>query len=293
VELVAYNADPKRFDREGRVYVMPIGDIQWAGPKGSTDLDLLHRRIDEGLKRNAYFMGFGDYIDFMSPSNRKARRGAGFYDTTEQVIEDAAMELTERIYDLALKPTVGRWFGLLEGHHYTQFDAGGTTDSWLAEKLKTVHLGTTAYVGLRFKTAYGNRTVNIWGTHGCGGGGRCTAAVSKLEGIAAAWDADLMMMGHATKKGAGEIDRMYPQWGRRRHFLAARTTHLVGTGGFSKGYIEHSRNGGVPRGSYVEQGMMRPTVLGNPLIFIKPHFVDKTKDGERIRYWAPEIEVLS
>lgn len=293
MELVAYNVDPKRADKDGRVALMPLGDIQWSGPQGSTDLDLLRRRIDEGLKHKAYFLGFGDYIDFMSPSNRKARKGAGFYDTTEQVIEDAATELTQQIFDLALKPTIGHWLGLLEGHHYTQFDSGGTTDSWLAEKLKTVHLGTTAYVGLRFKTGYGWRTVNVWGTHGCGGGMSASAPVQKLERVAPAWEADVMIVGHMTKKSKGEIDRVYPQWGRKKHFLGTRTTHLVGAGGFSKGYIEGSRAGGVPRGSYVEQGMMRPTVLGNPLLFITPKFVDKTKDNERIRYWAPTVEVLS
>lgn len=293
MELVAYNVDPKRFDDEGRIAIMPIGDIQWAGPRGSTSLGLLRRRIEVGLEHRAYFMGFGDYIDFMSPSNRQARKGAGFYDTTEQVIEDAAMRLAEEIFELALKPTVGHWLGLLEGHHFTQFESGGTTDSWLAEKLKTVHLGTTAYVGLKFKANSDHRMVNIWGTHGCGGGTLASAPVQKLERVAPSWHADIMIMGHMTKKSKGEIDRVYPQWGRRHHFLVHRTTHLVGAGGFSKGYMERSRNGGVPRGSYVESGMMRPTVLGNPLIFIKPHFVDKTKQGERIRYWSPEIEVLS
>jgi hypothetical protein len=69
--------------------------------------------------------------------------------------------------------------------------------------------------------------------------------------------------------------------------------HLVGAGGFSKGYMERTQNGKVPRGSYVEAGMMRPVVLGNPLVFITPNIYDKVKEGERVRYWSPQIEVLS
>jgi hypothetical protein len=295
MELIQYKVDASKLNGKP-IAIMPIGDIQWAGPKGSTSLDLLRRRIDVGLKHDAWFLGMGDYIDFMSPSNRKARKGAGFYDTTEMVIDDKAMELTQEIFEKALKPTVGRWYGLLEGHHFTQLEDGTTTDQHLARWLKTAFLGTTVGIGLKVENFQGSSAscnVDIWATHGCGGGTTAAAPVNKLEKVSPSWHVDLMVMGHMTKKAHAEIDRVEYYWGKKQHFLRHRTMHLVGAGGFSKGYMERTQNGKVPRGSYVEAGMMRPVVLGNPLVFITPNIYDKVKEGERVRYWSPQIEVLS
>ena len=50
-----------------------------------------------------------------------------------------------KIIDKFLKPTVGRWIGAVEGHHF--FEGGGaTTDQFLCDWLKTTFLGTAAYI---------------------------------------------------------------------------------------------------------------------------------------------------
>lgn len=93
------------------VTIIPIGDIQWAGERGSTALGLLQRTIERGLEEDAWFVGMGDYIDFLSPSNRQRLASAALYDTAMDVVDSKAMELTEEIYEKALKPTKGRWLG--------------------------------------------------------------------------------------------------------------------------------------------------------------------------------------
>ena len=106
---------------------MPVGDIQWTGLKGETVVSMLRRHIEWGVEHGAYFLGMGDMIDFASPSNRQALRAAALYDNAQQVIDDAARNLVHELYETVLKPSKGRWLGLLEGHHFTQFRDGTTS----------------------------------------------------------------------------------------------------------------------------------------------------------------------
>src|SRR6266446_6926522 len=149
MEFVTLNISRPQADKTPTV-IMPVGDIQWSGKRGATALDLLHRRLDRGLDLNALFLGMGDYIDFLSPSNRQRLASANLYETAEDIIDEKAMELTQEIYDLALRPTKGRWIGLLAGHHFTQLKAGDTTDQRLCQMLETKFLGDTAFCRLNF-----------------------------------------------------------------------------------------------------------------------------------------------
>src|SRR5207245_1251726 len=110
-----------------------IGDIQWHGDKNAVALDVLNRTIADALEyeKQGYvvkFIGMGDMTDFASPSNRQRLQAAALYDNAYDVIEQKAIELTREIYDLALKPTKGKWLGLVEGHHLLDLKCGETTD---------------------------------------------------------------------------------------------------------------------------------------------------------------------
>ena len=130
--------------------------------------------------------------------------------------------------------------------------------------------------------------VILWLHHGTGSGQRASYPATKLEGIAAYWEADIFIMGHTTKLAVVPINRVYPVWQGVPH-LAHRKKLLIGAGGFSKGYIESLKQGHVPMGTYVEKGMMNPSSLGCPLITIVPHFRDETIRGTRQRVWEPLI----
>src|SRR4030095_12353890 len=143
MELISFPI-PKKTQR---LVIAPIGDIQWSGHKGPTAKDSLKRHLDRAMEMQSYFIGMGDYIDFVSPSNRKKLKAAGLYDVAEAVLEEKAMELMTQVYEEFLKPTTGRWLGLVEGHHFYE-GPGWTTDEKLAELLKTTFLGTSAYVNI-------------------------------------------------------------------------------------------------------------------------------------------------
>lgn len=270
--------------------VMPLGDIQWAGKNGSTALELLKSRIAIGMELDALFLGCGDYIDTFSPSNRQRLRSAALYDTAMNAIDNAADALNEEIFELALKPTRGRWLGMLEGHHFHQYDSGDTSDQRLCKMLNARFLGTSAYIGLDFKRGAASNIINIWATHGCGSGATAGAPVTKLERILTNWEAHIFVMGHMTKMASAPINRVYPAWHKGPR-LSHRTIQLVGAGGFSKGYELGAKQGNIPRGSYVEQGMMKPTALGSPIIRIAPRRVRSSVNGKEHEEFNAEITV--
>lgn len=242
--------------------IAPLGDIQWSGDNGSTARDHLHRHIDKCLELDALFVGMGDYIDFASPSNRARLASAHLYDTAQEVIEDAANSLVHEVFERFLKPTVGRWIGLLEGHHFYEF-GGRTSDTLLAEKLKTRQLGTSAYIHIK------PCGITLWAHHGQGGGVLPTASLNKLYHTSAGLHgADVYLMGHSTKAGSVRLSRPFPRWDRTPPDLTHRDVFLVSTGGFSRSSVPGSRRGGVPRGDYAEQAMFTPSPLTSPIIHI-------------------------
>lgn len=245
-----------------RVVVAPLGDFQWSGDGGSTAQDHLRRHIDRCLELDAWFLGMGDYTDFASPSNRARLAAANVYDTAQEVIEDAASNLVEEVFNRFLKPTIGRWIGLLEGHHFFEF-GGRTSDMILAEKLKTRHLGTSCYVHIE------PCNVTLWAHHGQGGGQLPSAPLNKLYHVAAGLEgADVYLMGHTTKMPVVRLSRPRPLWDCNPPDLTHRDIFLVNTGGFSRSNVPGSRRGSIPRGDYAEAGMMTPSPLAAPIIHI-------------------------
>jgi hypothetical protein len=297
VELATFAVERKMADHTP-VVLAPISDLQWAGERGPTAKDLLKRHIDRCLELNAWYLGLGDYIDFMSPSNRQRMRSAALYDTAEDVVDDKALELTWELYEKFLKPTKGRWLGMLHGHHYTQLRSGETTDQRLCQMLDAPFLGTSAYIRLQFKVTKSQARGNIviWAHHGCGGGQKAGAPLGKIEDMAAAFPgADIYLMGHTTKSPVAPIERVIPRWhGQGAPDLVHKRVYLVNSGGFARGYQKGATQGSVPMGGYVEQGMMRPASLGAPIIRITPlrSWAGRTRGHTSgMGTWTPTISV--
>lgn len=258
-----------------RVYIAPVGDLQWAGPRGSTAQDALRRHLDYCLELGAWFIGMGDYTDFASPSNRARLAAANVYDTAQEVLEEASDTLVSEVYEKFLKDTTGRWIGLLEGHHFYEF-GGRTSDMLLAERLKTRQLGTSAYIHLE------PCDLTIWAHHGVGGGILPAAPLNKLYHVAAGLEgAEVYLMGHSTKAGVVRLSRPRPVW-KPKPDLVHRDIFLVSTGSFSRSNIPGHRRGNIPRGDYAEQGMMTPSPLSAPLVRIDARKGTRLVDRVRV-----------
>lgn len=292
MELVTVNVTVPHKAHE-RVVIRPIGDIQWTGPKGKTALDTLRRDIDATLEQGGYFLGMGDYLDTFSPSNRARLKAADLYETATEVIDSKSVELAQELYELALKPTTGRWLGMLEGHHFSDLMDGSTTDMWLCNKLKARFLGTSALIRLQFLISGSRYNVVFWAHHGTGGGMKACAPLNKLENLSPYWGGvDVFLMAHTTKSPVVPINRIYPRWhGHDSPDLIHKKVYFVSCGGYSKAWVRGNKQGQVLRGDYAEKGMMNPSVLGAPLIVVNTQHTYNRKDGVEHRQWTPEIKV--
>lgn len=264
--------------------LIPIGDIQM-GADGFAP-ERFKRYLKNALAEpNPYFIGMGDYSDFLSPSNRKRLKAADLYDSAQEMMDAWVEKHLDDVKEL-LEPTKGRWIGMLQGHHYHEFDIRTTTDTELARFLDAPFLGDCAMTRLSFKYDKGSeghyktQSVTVWAHHGAGSGVSAASALTKLERFAGYVDADILLMGHQSKKGylpkpRFGISRMHT---RGVPQLENRTQHLVATGAWMEGYHVGSRPlRGRPQGSYVEKAMMVPTALGGMVVRITPQFRDQIK----------------
>lgn len=263
-----------------RQLIIPIGDIQLQANRDAVDLDRLRADIEFGVKHGAWFIGMGDYIDQESPSNRKALVSAGFYDSIRDALDLQAEQLEDELKAI-LKPTIGRWLGLLEGHHYHVHQDGTTTDVRLAQYLKAPFMGTSAYVSLEFdpegengkRSSVGKQRINIWCHHGRAGGKLIASPINQLEHVVKGFDADIYLVGHHHKASAARISRIYPSFGKRVGMLRHQTSYLVACGAYLRGWVPGHQADGRAGGLYAERGMMNPLALGGVRIWIRPYVI--------------------
>lgn len=260
--------------------IMPLGDIQIQQDRNAVDWSLLKQTIQWGVDHDALWVGMGDYIDMESPSNRRALQNSGVYDSVMDALDAKAEELEEELKEM-LKPTVGRWLGLLEGHHYHPHQDGTTTDTRLAQYLKAPFLGTAAYVNVSMDlpSKHGKKDILLWAHHGRGGGSLIGSPLNKLEQIVKGFDADVYLMGHTHKVGAAPINRVYPYFYSGKGTLHHKKLYLVSTGSFLKGYVENHQKNGRAGGLYPENAMMNPLALGSARIWLRPTWKSLDKHG--------------
>lgn len=217
----------------------------------------------------------GDFIDLESPSNRRALQNSGVYDSVVDALDAKAEELEEELQEI-LKPTVGRWLGVLEGHHYHPHQDGTTTDTRMAQYLKCPYLGTTAYINLSFKVPGAGHQINpsytFWAHHGRGGGSLAGSPANVLEKKILGFDADAYLIGHTHTMSAVPRERVYPVWGTTKGTLHHKRVYLVNCGAYLKGFEENSKRNGRAGGSYAEKGFMNPLALGSPRIWMRPEW---------------------
>ena len=244
--------------------IMPVGDTQY----GTEDCDvrMLRDHIRWGVDNGAYFIGMGDYADFASPSNQKKLADPDLYDSTRLALDRVSNSFIDTLIGDALEPSIGRWLGLVRGHHYWTLADGMSSDERLCEKLKAPFLGDCGIIGLKYPAG----TVEIWVHHGAGYGQTVGAPLTRLERLTSTFPTvHVFLIGHQHKLvAARHPERIIPLWQSRS--LEHQSAVIACTGSFMRGYTAGREVGNHPAGSYVEKGMLPPVALGGILLQVAP-----------------------
>lgn len=273
--------------------IIPIGDVQLGpnlrGRPRAAHLDRLKRVVEWGAAHGAYWVGMGDMADVASPSNRAELKASRLYDNVHNALEEQAFQVLEELEEV-FAPTRGRWLGMVQGHHYHQFEDGGTTDTKLAEYVGCQFLGDTGYLQVNW-VAEGHKatpSIKMFVWHGQGSSTTVAGALNKLEKKIGDFEADAYLMGHYHRAGHIKKERLDIIGGTRggEPKLVHKDKLLVATGSFMRAYMQGSRREGRPGGGYVEVAGMSPAALGTVVIFAQPRNVG---DG----YVTVDLDALS
>jgi predicted phosphodiesterase len=236
------------------IYLYPLGDIHKFAPLHSAERweETLSKARDRG--GDAYLIGMGDYLDFMSSSERSAYIKSEFHDSSVQRIERMVDEDT-RAFASDLSFFDNRIIGLIGGNHDFTFARGENSTQTLCRLLNTKYLGVVACIRLKF--AYENHVahIDVYAHHGKGAARLLGGSLNRLCQVAESFDCDLFLMGHDHKDPAGKNPRMKLSEAVGNLALVERTQLFVRTGSFLRGYIDGEA-------SYVADAAMNPSYIG-------------------------------
>jgi hypothetical protein len=255
--------------RRGAFTLSPLGDIQYGSQGCSTSL--LKKDVERIASKGQFVLGMGDYTDPMSPSNRHALKVAsvGLYESTLDLIDGAVERMVGELAGL-LKPIPSKnILGMLGFDHGWEFQDGQPSDALLARKLKTEYLGHSTIVNIHQGDHI--RPLRVFATHGKGGSVSSTGKTLHLERLLAAFDVDVVIMGHSHLKYGAPLQRITTKVRKNGETRLYAENKIVGiTGSYLKGYESNTTRGGWAAGSYVERAAMRPVPLGGIQIHANP-----------------------
>jgi hypothetical protein len=259
---------PIKFDKFGEpIYLIPFGDVHRSSANCHEEkwLEFCAWAI---RKKNAYFLGMGDYDDLASGSERLLLNNKALHDSTILTLEDVYRKLTLK-FAKELSFMRGRIVGLIEGNHFGEFQNGTTTTQLLAEKLECKYLGVSAFVRLSItqnNVRHDHQSIDIWAHHGLGGARLIGGSLNRVQQMGEIANADIYLMGHDHKKSLGTVSQLELSSGGHNAKLHHHKKLFARTGSFLRGYVP-----GVK--SYVAAKMLNPTDLGVVKIELTPRRV--------------------
>lgn len=259
------------------ITIAPVADVQ-LGARG-IDVDGLREHLEYvAAMPNPRILGVGDYLDPVSPSNRKLLRAAfvkgDLYDSFEDLVKDGMMRLVDQFVDLVNVDGL-TWDAILGGHHYYTYADRGVEGTWylrttdwdIADRLNAVFLGdpdekqAQAMITYSFpppKKGDPRPELKVFLRHGQGNGETFAAPLNQLEKQMRAHVADVYIIGHHHKLVAGGVSKLEEDPNHETN-LHSTDGRLVSAGSWMRGFLKNHT-------TYAEDGQMIPLAMGAPII---------------------------
>lgn len=236
--------------------LIPFGDVHFDSPEHS---ESEWQRFTDfaSKKKDALFLGMGDYTDSYSTSERVIMYDRNLHESSKKRHEQEAIGRLAR-FAKTIEFMRGRLIGLLGGNHYCELSNGTTGDHKLAEMLGCRYLGSCCAIRIVFVMPGKdrNRSIDVFAHHGRGGGTTAGGRFNSVEKMASVCEADIYLMGDNHARGcftAGE--RMHLMPSNNGVILKSKARWIGRTGSFLRGYVDgHS--------SYIVDALLPPANLG-------------------------------
>lgn len=193
-------------ERNGEVEIYPIGDTH-IGARNCAESMLKKTKKSVAEKRNAYWIGGGDYFESIKPSDVKRFDMTvlpdwmfeGDAQTVRARMKDILQQQVDRFTDI-MDCIKTRCLGLIEGNHEFSIMKFHNQDvmTQLCNKLGAEYLTDEALIRLKFKHKDLSRVVFLYIQHGHGGGRAAGSEPNHLDQLAKEWEAaDIVLRGHS------------------------------------------------------------------------------------------------
>lgn len=265
---------------------IPIGDVH-IGSRG-LDEKIWYQTLDLALEEKRPIIGMGDYGEFISKNDRRHDySGIAFKyltpDKQYKKIRDDLMPLKDQI------------ICILAGNHEYTYWAQNSIDwaNWLAAELGVPYCPDFAYIAVKFHRDSGKRgerhRLNILAHHGWTNARTDGYKIKVIHDMKQVFpECHIYLMGHVHK--LGEALPTSHLWVDERNNIREFTQRYFFTGSFVKNYeAGDTRDEDLfPFSNYASRKGYPPTMLGSPLLYIRPNRTDtnnpKNKTPFDIRY---------
>lgn len=258
-------------DIDDVAYLVFFGDVHFDSPNHDRDRYKWFLTKTSKLPNDkTYYIGMGDYNDFMSTSEKKNVKDK-VHESTMATFDKLAQNSNIEFASVS-KQMIGRTLGLIEGNHNWIFQDGKTSTEDLAERLKTDCLGGMSHMTLTVEFGSRGKSVNVYLAlnHGKGAGKLAGSTINNVEELKTIFPcSDIAVMGHDHKRGAIPVISLVPVAGK----IKQKRCFLVRSGCFLRSYVANEA-------SYAVKRVYRPTDMGG--IIIKMSFHRDTTNGDRI-----------
>lgn len=253
-------------------YLILFGDTHADTPNHDRERMLYFlKKAADFPKDKTYYIGLGDYNDFMSTSEKMNVKGKVHESTVAKF--DQIAEKANRDFAKICKQMIGRTLGLIEGNHNWVFSDGKTSGEDLAERLKTECIGGMSHMTLNVyvKSRRKDQKLFISLHHGKGAGKLAGSTINNVEELKTIFPvSDICAMGHDHKRGVVPVISLIPNATGK---LKQKRCMLVRTGCFLASYKSNEQ-------SYAVKRLYRPTDMGG--IVLKVSFHRDRKDMDTI-----------
>lgn len=252
------------FQRRTDVFnLTPLGDIH-LGAKGC-DEEAFEQTVDKIAKdKFGLTVLMGDLCDCITTSDKRwDDRAVADWCFEPWARANIGIAQRDRMVDILKRIPKERILGVISGNHEATIRRTHQLDITLdiARTLGVPYLGEEGFIQVLFTTPKKcSRIIDIFATHGSGGGRKPGGKVNKMSDISAFIEADIILMGH-------HHDRFALRTVKLGLNHDAVFTHIEKVNALTGSYLKTYQIGSP---SYGARELYPPTAIGSPTIHIVP-----------------------